>query len=352
MAIELPSKPDVLDERLTLLEDPSLAERLFRENPALFAHEPPRTEREVLAWTTRRFGTALLAVTAALSITAGYFGYSLSRDRAAAPQAAPHAAAVTVPVRQAPPVVRHAVSTRPPAYAAVASPQLRQAQHHAIAPVQRHATAPVRQNATAPATQHASAPVQHHTSVPVAVYHAAPVRVAHTTAPSTATHAAAHRNAALSAHVTPPARVVQPARIPAPAAAPQTAAAQLAAWEATHPATHARPRTDTGTDPAARTQPRTEPATATQTATTTATTTEPTGAVSVPPGVPDQGPSGGVKTPPTSPGGIWTERPPVGGVLGDGHGPIIGAPRDPCTPRGGRTGIVMQAISILASGRH
>jgi hypothetical protein len=306
MAIELPSKPDVLDERLTLLEDPSLAERLFRENPALFAHEPPRTEREVLAWTTRRFGTALLAVTAALSVAAGYFGYNLSRDRAAAP----HAAAVTVPVRHAAPAAPHAVSARPPAHAAqhaaVISPQIRQAQHHATAPL-------------------------HHATAPVAVYHAAPLRVAHS-APSPATHAAPQRNAALPSHVTAPAHVVQPARIPAPAPAPQTAAAQLAAWQATHPASHARPRTDT--------------------ATTTATTTEPTGAVSVPAGVPDQAPSGGVKTPPTSPGGIWTERPPVGGVLGDGHGPIIGAPRDPCTPRGGRTGIVMQAISILASGRH
>ena len=53
-----------------------------------------------------------------------------------------------------------------------------------------------------------------------------------------------------------------------------------------------------------------------------------------------------MKTPPTNPGGIWNERIPGGGTLGGAVGPIIGVPRDSCTPRGGRTGIVMQAISL------
>ncbi|MEA2719502.1 MAG: hypothetical protein QOJ39_1366 [Candidatus Eremiobacteraeota bacterium] len=339
MAIELPSKPDVLDERLASLEDPFLAERLFRENPALFAVEPPRTEREVLAWTTRRFGTAVLAVTAALSLAAGYFGYELTRGHAA-PQAAPARAVVAAPVRHAPPGARHTVSTRPSAHAPQRGTVIMPAQ---AAPAPHHANAAAAQHhATAPVQHHVTAPVQHHASAAAAVRHAAPVAVTHTLpAPAAlpARHAAPHRN---PAH--------------APAAAPQSAAAQLAAWEAAHPATHARPGTDTSTDPASRTQPRTEPASATQaatsTATTTATTTEPTATTSVPAGAPDQTQTGGAKNPPTSPGGIWTERPPIGGVLGDGHGPVFGAPRDPCTPRGGRTGIVMQAISVLASGRH
>ena len=88
MAIELPSKPDTLDERLALLEDAFLAERLMHDNPArFFAPEPPRTQREILAWTTRGFGSALLAVTAALSIAAGYFVYDNSRGHAAVPKA-------------------------------------------------------------------------------------------------------------------------------------------------------------------------------------------------------------------------------------------------------------------------
>src|SRR5947209_9325510 len=111
MAIELPSGPAVLEERLAALEDPILAERLFRENPSLFAPEPepPRTQREILRWTTRRVGTAIIAVTAAISIAAGYAGSELTRHRApVAPAAlrAPvgHAAAAhaTVPHRAPP----------------------------------------------------------------------------------------------------------------------------------------------------------------------------------------------------------------------------------------------------------
>ena len=313
MLIELPSKPDTLDERLALLEDPFLAELLVRENPALFAQEPPRTQREILAWTTRGFGTAVLAVTAALSIAAGYLVYDISRGRAAAPTAAHPTAAVALPLRHAPPAARHRIAIRPPAHAA---------QQSVITP-------------------HAQ-PLQQHASAPVVVYH---------TAPLPATHAAPDRNplplrAQLRAHA------AEPAHLQAPAPAPQSAAAQLAAWEATHPQSQAQASTATVAEPAPRTRPRSESATATETATTTASSTEPVTTTATPGGVPDPAQGGGVKTPPTNPGGIWTERIPGGGTLGGAIGPIIGVPRDSCTPRGGRVGIVMQAISVLTSSRH
>jgi hypothetical protein len=290
MLIELPSKPDALDARLASLEDPFLAERLVRENPALFAQELPRTQREILAWTTRGFGTALLAVTAALSIAAGYLVYDM-RAHAAAPRAAQSAVAVALPLRHAPPVARHR------------APQAR--------PLPRHVSTPLAQAASAP----------------VVVYHAAPLP---------ATHAApAHQAVLLRTHV--PTHQAEPVRLRAPVAAPQTAAAQLAAFEAAHPIP--------------RTQPRSEPAAATETATATATSTEPVTTTATAGGAPDPGTGGGVRTPPANPGGVWNERIPGGGTLGGAGGPVIGVPRDSCTPRGGRVGIVMQAISVLTS-RH
>ena len=314
MAIEFPSRPIVLDEpgvlddRLASLEDPSLAERLIRENPALFAQEPPRTEREILAWTTRRWGPALLAVTAAVSIAAGYFGSGISRGHATAPPAAQHAAAVAVPLRHPLTATRHHVASVPA--------------HVAHQPV-------VTPNAHA---------VQHHTLTPVAVYH---------TVVRPATHPLPVREA-LPARANP--RVherarSQPQALPQ-AGGPQTAAAQLAAWEATH---RAHPQANGAAEPAPRTQPRSEPAAATETVNATASRTEP---VTTTGGAPDPGQGGGVKTPPTNPGGVWTERIPGGGTLGGSIGPVIGVPRDSCTPRGGRTGIVMEAISVLMSSRH
>jgi hypothetical protein len=313
MAIELPSRPDILDERLASLEDPFLAERLMRENPALFAQEPPRTQREILAWTTRRWGTTLLAVTAAVSIAAGYFGSSLTRGHAPAPAPAQHAAAVALPLRHAPPAIRHRVATPPEhvAHRAVIVPSAQPAQHHNIV-------------------------------TPVAVIH---------TVPRPAAHPAPVREV-LPART--PQRVherarSQPQALPQAAAAPQSAAAQLAAWEATH---RAQPRANAAAEPAPRTQPRSEPASATETTNATASRTEPVTTTSAPGGAPDPGQGGGVKTPPTNPGGVWTERIPGGGTLGGAIGPIIGVPRDSCTPRGGRTGIVMEAISVLMSSRH
>jgi hypothetical protein len=312
MLIELPSKPDTLDERLASLEDPFLAERLMHENPALFAQELPQTQREILAWTTRRFGTALLAVTAAVSIAAGYFVYDFSRGHAAAPSAAHPAAAAALPLRHAPPVARHRTPHVLPS----------------------HASAPVAHTA--------SAPVAHLASAPVVVYHTAPLPAAH----------AAPAHAVALSHATVRTHEAQAAPQRAPAAAPQTAAAQLAAWEAAHSARHAGASTATAAEPAPRTRPRSEPATATETATTTASSTEPATTTPTAGGAPDPGSGGGVKTPPTNPGGIWNERIPGGGTLGGAIGPIIGVPRDSCTPRGGRVGIVMQAISVLTSSRH
>ena len=326
MAIELPSKPDILDEplpldeRLASLEDPLLTERLFRENPALFAQEPPRTQREILAWTTRRFGTALLAVTAAVSIAAGYLGFERTRGNATAPQTTPHAAALPLRQSAAPAQRRTTAHPTSPAHTAVAAPRVQPAEHAAGAPLRRVA----------------SLPVQHRASAPVLQRHANSPAVAYQPAVRPATHAApAHRSA--------------PAHHAAQAPAAQTAAGQLAAWEATHPASAARSRSATASEPAPQTRPRSEPATATETGPASSTepvTTTTTG------GAPESSRTGGVKTPPTNPGGVWTERIPGGGTLGGGMGPVIGVPRDSCTPRGGRTGIVMEAISVLMSSRR
>jgi hypothetical protein len=316
MAIEFPSRPivldepGVLDERLASLEDPSFAERLIRENPALFAQEPPRTQREILAWTTRRWGPALLAVTAAVSIAAGYFGSGISRGHATVQPAAQHA--VVVPVRHALPVARHHVVSAPAhvAHQAVVTPNAHAVQHHALAPVAVYHTV------VSPAT------------------HPLPVREALPARPNPRVHERARS---------------QPLPLPQ-AGGPQTAAAQLAAWEAMH-RTHRQANAAAAVEPAPRTQPRSEPAAATETANATASRTEPV-TTTVPGGTPDPGQGGGVKTPPTNPGGVWTERIPGGGTLGGGMGPVIGVPRDSCTPRGGRTGIVMEAISVLMSSRH
>ncbi|HTD35976.1 MAG TPA: hypothetical protein VK669_00570 [Candidatus Limnocylindrales bacterium] len=322
MAIELPSKLDVLEpdvlERLASLEDPILAERLARENPELFPQAPPRTEREVLAWTTRRFGTAIIAVTAALAVAAGYFGNELRRGHADAPQTAAPRAAVPAPVP-----LRHAST----------APRRRAASAHHAAPVAHHAIA-----------QPAGAQ-------PVGVTHRAAVTyVAPVPRPARAAHYATAAHHAVASPV--PQAVRHHAAAPvvvhhtAPASAPRTAADQLAAWAATHPASRTHPRSE----PSSSTEAATATSASTTNATTPASGPEPYPTSSTPR---DTGaPSGAQRTPPTNPNGGWTERIPSG-VLGGGIGPVFGGvPRDSCTPRGGRTGIVMEAIQILAAGRH
>ena len=327
MAIELPSNPDVLAERLALLDDPELAERLARENPALFPQSPPSTEREVLAWTTRRFGTAVIAATAALAVAAGYAASELRRGQPTALQTAPapHAAAPAAPVVVAP-------LRRPPTHTAAPAHRSAPSAHRA-ASVAPHA-APIVQHA-APVVQHATPVVQH--AVPVS-QHAAPI-VRHAT-PVAAHHAVAvpvpqpvrhHASATVAVHHAATALRT----------APQSASDQLAAWEATHPAS--------------RTQPRSEPASSTSTSTATTNATAPStgpGSYTGPATPGDQTPPGGAR-PPSGPNGGWSERPP-GGILGRGGlGPVIGVPRDSCTPQGGRVGMVMEAIQLLsAAGRH
>jgi len=312
MAIELPSGPDVLDERLASLEDPLFAEVLVRANPAHFPHAPPQTERDVLVWTTRGLGRALIAATAALSLAAGYLGSELLRGHTAAPVPAHRSAAVALPLRHAPPIAQHRAATHRWVHAAPAAPAPALARHGATAPLHSGASGPVRHEVPTSAPRRATlAPVPHH-----AVAH-----LAFRTAP-------------------------HPALRGGPHVAPQTAAGQLAAWESAHP--HA----SAAAEPAPRTQPRSEPASATETATATASGTGPASAAGAPGGAPDPGQGGGVKNPPTNPGGGWSERLPGGGTLGGTVGPVIGVPRDSCTPRGGRTGIVMEAISVLMSSRH
>jgi hypothetical protein len=308
MAIEFLSESAVLEDRLASLEDPTLAERLVREHPALFPDAPPpSTQREVLAWATRRVGTAVIAVTAAVSIVAGYFGSESLRHPApaTATRTAQGAAAAALPLAK--PAAR------------------RQAAHHA-----------------APATHHA-APVAHH--APAVVHHAAPV--AHHAAP-VAYHAPAvvHRTAPV-VHYVPvaprPDREAQllRARVHAQEAEIARLRAQAAAERAAAHAARAHQRAAAAAAPASapRSRPQSEPAAASQTVTQSATNTrtEPGTGTSTATGAPVDAPvpPSGTRTPPTSTGsGGWNEH-PLGGTMG-GFPPIpVSVPRDSCTPRGG-----------------
>lgn len=309
--IELPSGPAVIEERLAALADPLLAERLVRENPELFTPEPPRTQREVLRWATRRVGTAVIAVTAAVSIVAGYFGSELGRHPApVAPHAVPAAAAVAVP---------HA--------------HPRAAAHHAA------------KRAAVQVVRHAAPAIVHHVAPAAAVY--LPPRVVHV---APVVHPRQDREALLL-RARLHARDLEVARLRAEAAAAR-AAARTAQARAAAQAQHA------AVAPAAapQTRPQSEPAPATGTATAAGPSREPasgTGTGSAPAPAPD-----GTRHPTqTSPGGIWNERIPGGGTLGGAIGPIlVGVPRDSCTPQGGRTGAVtriIEAAQIIQSlSRH
>ena len=284
MAIELPPRPSADDDsRLALLEDPELAERLFRENPALFSYEPPRTQREVLAWATRRVGTLALAVTAAASIAAGYLvaGFALHREtpRAVPAAAEPHAVAA-----------QHRAALAP-----------RHSHHAAHIVAQPHAAAAV-----------VTAPV-----APVAprIVHVAPV------APEPS-HEAQLMRAKVHAQQAEIARL----RAEATEAAAQAARAHAQAVDA---------------QAAVRSRTQTQPA--------TATATEPVGsgenAASRTSPLDAPQPEGG--KPATNTGGGWTSHGAYGTAVPGGPPPIWG-PADPCTPHGGRTGIVMQMVQAAA----
>jgi type II secretory pathway pseudopilin PulG len=322
--IELPSGPVVLEDRLALLEDPDLAERLFRENPALFAAEPPRTQREVLAWTTRKLGTALLAVTAVISIAAGYAVNELTRKHE--PARAP--AAVSVPFHRAQPASHVRTEPRPAMHVARHATN---AAHHAATIVVAHPIAAARTAATHRTISPAQSAGAH-----VVVHHRAAV-----VAPAVVVHPAMSRELQAQ-RAKERARAAQAEQLRV-WAAEQHAIAMRAAQRA------AQARAAAQAEPAPQVRPRTEPASAVSTASGQATRTDTATTTTSPLDTAPPSGNAGVKNPtPTNPGGGWNERGPIQGTLGGVVGPILGTPRDSCTPRGGRVGIVMQAISILS----
>ncbi|MFN2460580.1 MAG: hypothetical protein ABR591_07835 [Candidatus Velthaea sp.] len=301
MSVVQPPKPDVIDDRLASLEDPLLAQRLIAENPALFGDEPPQTQRQVLAWATRRFGTAVIAVTAAVSVALGYVftGAAMKHDAPApAAKAAPAVRAPAVPLTHrraqqhaAPPRVQHAATVAP-------------------VPVVRHHAAAV----VAPAVNHEDAVLR-------ARLRAQEVELAHL-----------RRQAALEEHAARRAQARAAAALTLAHQRAQTVAARPQAAPRTEPLpqTQRRERTAPGTAPAASADPANASANA-------------------PVDVPAPGTDAGTKAP-VNPNGGWNEHPPIGGTFGiPGPVPIGGTPRDACTPRGGRTGIVNQIIEAAAS---
>jgi hypothetical protein len=313
MAIELPADLAVIDERLRSLEDRILAERLFIENPELFSQGPPQTEREVLAWATRRFGTVVIAVTAAVSIAAGYLlgPLVLKHDRPSTAAAVPaQHRAKAVPARAPSAHVARAV----PVHVA-----------HA-APVHVAPAAPVVLRHAPVVTHHAAVvypPVHHRTVV------AAPI-------PNQASYAENER--AMNAEYARRQR----------AAAAHDAALRQARATATAQQHAAR------TEPAPRTQPRTETATGVATGSATTTASGPIEAQGPAPQQPVDvpAPSGNPRSPVTNPSTVWNERPPLPvGPLGNPAGPVMA---DPCTPRRGRLGAVLDTLQRVnaSSGGH
>jgi hypothetical protein len=317
MPVVLPSHPDVIEQRLASLEDPTLAQRLLHEHPELYPPEPPTSERQVLAWATRRFGTVALAVTAAISIAAGYVFTPLLTRHAAPPQPASHAAVKAAPAAHAA-AQQHRVAV-PAAAAHVA--------HHAAPAAPKHTAV--------------AAPVTHRAAIvhprPVAVIHPAPIihpaRIVH--------HAPAPTREELALRYRLRAQEAQLARLRKQAAAEEEAAraAQARAAEA---ASGARSQTATRNAPAPQPQPRTQSPTSVSTATSTAAG-EATAAAPAPVDEPVTTPNGTKSAP--SAGQIWSEHP----MGANAPGPL-GVPVDPCTPRGGRIGGVLNSLVGSALG--
>jgi hypothetical protein len=283
MPVKLPSSPGVIEDRLASLEDPILAEQLFLEHPTLYGDEPPQTQRAVLAWTTRRFGTAALAVTAAVSVAAGYFLTPLVTHRNAPAQPAP------------------------PSKTSVAAPSRPAAHRHIV-----KKAAPVR-------VAHRSALVP---AAPAPVHVAPPRPIVHR---ATVVHAPiVHRH---------PNREMIALRAKVQAQEAEIAALhkRAVAEEAAARAAHARASAAIS---AARTQPAPQVYAPTDTAAPSRTETAP-----MPVDAPL--PSGGTKTPQSASNGGWTERSPVP-VYGSAPAPIGGV--DPCTPQGGRLGIIIHSL--------
>jgi hypothetical protein len=298
MSVELPSNPGVVEDRLASLEDPILAEQLFLEHPALYGNDPPQTERAVLAWTTRRFGTVALAVTAAVSVAAGYFLTPLFTHRSAPARSAPKAA-VQPPSRPA--AHRYIVKKAAPARLAHRSALTPAAPRHVqIAPPH-----PILHRAT---IVHAPVVIRHPNREAIALRAKVQAQEA---------ELAALRKRA--AHEEALARAAQARASAAIAAAHRGAATQTA--------------------PAPLPQPRTQPAAEVY---APARSGDPSRGTTGPYDAPL--PSGGTKQPPSAPDGGWSERPPIP-VYGSAPGPVpIGGTVDPCTPQGGRLGVLIHSL--------
>jgi hypothetical protein len=141
MLVELPhSQPELVEDRLSALEDRSLADLLIRENPELYTRAIEFQERDAIG---RRFSNAALVLLGVASVVAGYvLAPNAFKQPAAHPVAQPPAA---VAHRPAPARVRHpAVAVHRPTPVAIAAPvrhtdavvaklQARIAAHEAVA---------------------------------------------------------------------------------------------------------------------------------------------------------------------------------------------------------------------------
>lgn len=142
MLVELPhSQPELVEERLSALEDRSLAGLLMRENPALFTRALELQEREAIG---RRFSNAALVLVGLASMVAGYvLAPNAFKQPAAhaAPHPAPAVAHRPAPIhRVAPAVIAAPVHHTE---AVVAKLQARIAAHEAAARAAHHRIAAI-----------------------------------------------------------------------------------------------------------------------------------------------------------------------------------------------------------------
>jgi hypothetical protein len=159
MSVELYPKIEDLDERLSVLEDPELAQRIVSANPQLFTSAAAQEEVSIFALAWKRFGALALAVTAALAVGAGF---AFAPHTATKPTLKPVTAPVVVRGKLTTP--RHRAAAAP---AAVAAPVA--AAVPAAAPI--HHTVAYHQPAAA---THASAPAAHAIAAPASASNGAP----------------------------------------------------------------------------------------------------------------------------------------------------------------------------------
>jgi len=306
MLVELPRDPTVLDDRLALLEDPALAERLVHENPSLFTQTPILTRREVLASASRRFGTLVITMTAVTSLVAGYLLTPLAFGHKSVPAVAPAQRSVVAAPLAAP---KH--------------PRVARIAHHSAA---RHAIVPLPHRAAAPV-------VAPHVAAPAPVTYAAPV-----------VHARPAPDPALEARLAEQRAEIE--RLRSRIAAEHAAAAHEAALAAAQAraAQAAMHRTAAQPQPAAQAQPKAQnDAAVGEYAPESSANTTAQGSTS-----PDAPPDAGAKTPPDTPTHVaWPPRGhfpiPIGGPIGP-----VGGPIDPCTPQNGRIGTVLAGAVLNA----